>query len=77
MRQMINGKEFDVPVTTDGVLEVDVVRRAAGIPEDRTIVKQNCDGSNEILNSGQMVPVKPGDHFIDMPIHRRGTCQET
>ena len=75
MRTMMNGREFDVPVSSDGVVEVDVVRRAGGIPTGRAIVKQNPDGSNEMLNPGQMVPVKQGDHFIDMSLHERGLLQ--
>ncbi|MBN2212276.1 MAG: hypothetical protein JW709_12835 [Sedimentisphaerales bacterium] len=72
MRQMINGKEYEITEDENGTVEVDVVRDTAKIPSDRIIVRQSLDGSNEILNDGDIILVKPGEHFIDMPRHVNG-----
>lgn len=72
MRQMINGRCFDVPTDSSGRLNSDALRAAAGIPEDRPLVLQLPDGKNQLINPGEAVGVNPGQYFIDAPIHRRG-----
>ena len=73
MRQFINGREYDIPTRSDGTIDVDTLRRAVGIPSNRALVMQKQDGTNQIINSGQRLKVNPGQHYSDMPVHRRGT----
>jgi hypothetical protein len=72
MRQFINGQEYEIPMGSDGRVNSDTIRRAAGIAKDRAIIVQRSDGRNELLNPGQGVEVLPGEHFRDAPIHTRG-----
>jgi hypothetical protein len=72
MRQMINGRCFDVPTDSSGKVDSDVLRKAAGIPADRPLVLQRPDGTNQLINPGEAILVNPGQYFVDAPIHRRG-----
>ncbi len=72
MRCMINGTEYDVPTRKDGTVDVVALKKTAGIASNRQIIKQDCDGSNHVVNSGDEISAQPGDHYRDMPIHTRG-----
>ncbi len=72
MRHMIRGQEYEIPTNADGTISSDVLRRAAGIAGERPLVLMRPDGSNQVVNPGTNVLVSPGQHFADMPVHRRG-----
>jgi len=72
MRCMINCTEYDVPTRDDGTIDVDAVKKAAGISPDRLVIRQDPDGSNHIINPGDEVAARPGDRYTDSPIHKRG-----
>jgi hypothetical protein len=69
---MVNGKQVDIPMESDGSVDSDVLREVAGIDEDRPLVLQRPDGRNEIINPGEKPVVRPGSHFRDVPVHQRG-----
>lgn len=68
----INGKDFSIPTADDGRVHTADLRRAANIPSNRQIVVKRPDGSNELLNSGQMTYINPQDHIDHLPNHKRG-----
>ena len=72
MRHMVNGMEVDLPVDVAGQVDSDVVREMVGIEPDRPLALKRSDGSNEIINPGEKVRVRPGEHFEDLPVHKRG-----
>jgi hypothetical protein len=72
MRQTINGKIFDIPTDSSGRIDSDHLRRAAGIPADRSLVLKRTDGSNYMLNPHGKVLVNPDEEFSDIPNHVRG-----
>ncbi|MDA1278408.1 MAG: hypothetical protein O2960_30825 [Verrucomicrobia bacterium] len=72
MRQMVNGQVVDVPTGSDGALNSDTLRKAAGIPDDRPLVLQMPDGNNHLVNPGERLKINPGQYFMDAPLHTRG-----
>ena len=72
MRQMVNGRVIQVPTDTDGGLDSDSLREAAGVPHERPLILQLPDGSNQLINPGEKLKVKPDQYFTDAPAHRRG-----
>jgi hypothetical protein len=72
MRHMVNGHVVDIPVESDGSVDSDVLRAAAGVPEERPLIHQTQDGGNSIVNPGEKLHLKPGQYFLDAPPHRRG-----
>jgi hypothetical protein len=72
MKHMINGKLFELPTEPDGSVDSDVVRKAAGIPDDRPLILQMPDGKNRMVNAGEHVLLRPGEAIIDAPEHVRG-----
>jgi len=73
MRQLINGREYEIPTHSDGTIDVDTLRRIVGIPGNRALVMQNNDGTNQVVNPGQRLRVNPRQQYSDMPVHKRGT----
>lgn len=72
MRQMINGRVVDVPTDADGSIDAGTFRRAADVPEDRPLILQLPDGTNQLINPGEKVKVRPNQYFMDAPAHTRG-----
>jgi hypothetical protein len=72
MRQTINGRIFDIPTDSSGMIDSDHLRRVAGIPADRSLVLKRTDGSNYMLNPRGKILVNPGEDFSDIPNHVRG-----
>lgn len=72
MRQMINGRLVDVPTDHDGSFNSNDLRRAAGVPEDRPLILQLPDGTNQLINHGEKLKVQPNQFFTDAPAHTRG-----
>lgn len=72
MKQFINGREYDVPVQPDGSIDSEDLKRFASIPENRSLVLKRQDGSNYLVNPGDRVIVRPGEHYADAPYHTRG-----
>ena len=73
MKQMINGRLVELQTDRNGGIDSGLLRRAAGIPDDRPLILQMPDGSNKIVNPGERVSVSPTQSFIDAPAHKRGT----
>ena len=69
---MVDGGLVEVPTLPDGSIDSDVLRRLADIPADRPLVLKRPDGSNQLINSGQHVRVRPQESFLQAPDHRRG-----
>lgn len=72
MHQMVNGREVDIPTDADGGIDSDILRHAAGVPEDRPLIRQLPDGSNQLVNPGEKLFIKPLQYFMDAPLHVRG-----
>ena len=72
MSFMINSREYDVPTRDDGTIDVDAVKKAAGISPDRLLIRQDRDGSNHVVNPGDEISAQSGEHLTDSPIHKRG-----
>ncbi|MGD1020126.1 MAG: hypothetical protein ABSA12_12510 [Verrucomicrobiia bacterium] len=72
MIQMVNGREVDIPTDSGGGIDSDVLRHAAGVPEDRPLILQMPDGNNQLLNPGEKLVVRPNQYFMDAPAHIRG-----
>jgi hypothetical protein len=69
---MVNGRVVEVPTDNSGGLDSDALRAAAGVPDDRPLVLQKPDGTNQVINPGEKIFVQPGQYFMDAPAHRRG-----
>ncbi len=55
MRIFAAGREIDVPTDENGNVDVVEVRRAANIPDDRSLIQQRSSGENFVLpRSGQV-----------------------
>ncbi|MCK4873274.1 MAG: multiubiquitin domain-containing protein [Phycisphaerales bacterium] len=76
-RVFVNGQEVTVPVDYDGCIDADELRELAGIERSRPLLLKRLDGGNEVINPGETVSVRPGQHFQDMPLHKRGVGHET
>ena len=72
MKQMVNGREVDVPMDPDGSIDSDTLREVASVPAKRPLMLQLPDGRNELINPGDRVKVHPLSYFMDMPLHERG-----
>ncbi len=72
MRHMVNGRIVEMFVESDGSIQSDALRRAAGVSDDRQLILQLPDGSNRIINPGENVKVPPDQFFLDAPAHKRG-----
>ena len=72
MKVMINGREIEVPTHSNGSVDSDMLRQAAGIPPTRALVSQKADGSNQVINPGERVSSWPGANYRDLPLHERG-----
>lgn len=72
MKHMVNGRIVELQTGDDGCVDSDLLRQAAGIPEDRPLILQLPDGSNRIINPGEQVRVSPEQFFVDAPAHKRG-----
>ena len=72
MKIFAGGREIEVP-TRDGKANVEDVKRAAGIPDERMLVQQKLDGGNSILPQKGIFDLKPSDRFTDAPRARRGS----
>ncbi len=72
MRTLINCQEYEIPTNSDGSIDADTLRQAAGIPSNRALIMKKTDGGNDVVNPGQKLQVNPGQHFSDMSLHRRG-----
>ncbi len=72
MRRVVNGKEVDIRSNESGTVWSEDVRKAAGIPSDRSLVLQAPGGGNRLVpSSGNFV--FPEDYSIaDVPSHKRG-----
>ncbi len=72
MRHIFNGRIVEVEIGPDGTIDSETLRKAAGIPSERPLIAQLADGRNIQVNPGDRVKVKPGQTFIDAPVHDRG-----
>ena len=72
MQVMINSRLIEVPTHSDGSIDSDVLRQAAGIPPNRALVSQKPDGGNQVINPGERVASWPGANYRDLSLHERG-----
>ena len=73
MRHMLDGRIIELETQSDGSVDSEALRQAAGIPEERPLIVQMPDGSNTQVNPGERVMVRPGQSFFDAPVHKRGS----
>ncbi len=71
-RVFCNGKDFEVPMTDDGKLDVDELRRRANIPPNRALIHQRPTGENVVVRRHGKVEASPYDHFMDVARATRG-----
>lgn len=69
---LVNGLKTDVPVQPNGMVNSDTIRRIARLRDNRSLILQQPDGKNLVVNPGQSVRVRPLDAFVDAPLHTRG-----
>ena len=72
MKHIINGREVDLETAVDGSVISDALRWALDIPDDRPLILQSPDGTNQVVNPGEKMQLKPGQRFMDAPAHKRG-----
>ena len=72
MRHFVNGREIEVATDSSGRIDSSLLRRIAGVPENRVLVLQRPSGENVVINPGDRVQVNPQSHFVDAPAHTRG-----
>jgi hypothetical protein len=72
MKVIVNGREVNVPVDSDGTINSDVVREQGGLSSGRALIKHGRDGRNELVNPGQSTWCENMQHFSDAPITVRG-----
>lgn len=70
--QKVNGRPYHVPVQSDGRISVEDLCRLANVGSNRVLVRQQPDGTNELVNRGDCIRVDPRAQFIDAPVHVRG-----
>ena len=71
MRIFAGGREIDLN-TNNGKANAGDIKRQAGIPDNRVLIKQTPDGSNTILPKRGEFNVSPSDRFMDLPKAERG-----
>lgn len=64
-----------VPVGPDGGVDIESLKREAGIPRERIVVETRDDGENHVLPSGGRAVLPSGTHVADIAPHRRGAPQ--
>jgi len=72
MRMFANGREIDVPEQHDGTVDVQELRRIAGVSEGRMLAQQKRTGGNHVVPTDGRVAVQPYEHFIEVPRAERG-----
>lgn len=72
MRIMANGRLVDVPTDGEGRAEASAIRSAAGIDPKRLLIRQQPDGRNEVVKSGDRVALNSLDNYRDVGDHDRG-----
>lgn len=72
MKIFAGGREIDVPTDDNGNVNVVEVRRAANIPDDRSLIQQKPSGENFILPRSGQVNINPYDRFMGAPRAERG-----
>lgn len=72
MRIFAGGREIEVPTDSQGNVNVQEVRRAANIPDNRMLVRQMPNGENNLLPRQGQVSINPDDRFMDAPRAVRG-----
>lgn len=72
MKIFAGGREIDVPTDDNGNVNVVEVRRAANIPDDRSLIQQRSSGENFVLPRSGQVSVNPYDRFMGAPRAERG-----
>lgn len=70
--QQVNGRPYHVPVKSDGTIAVEDLCRMANIGPNRVLVRQQADGTNELIDRSHCIRVDPQAQFIDAPVHVRG-----
>ena len=72
MRIFAGGREIDVPTDENGNVDVVEVRRAANIPDNRSLIQQRSSGENFVLPRNGQVNINPYDRFLGAPRAERG-----
>ena len=72
MKIFAAGREIEVPTNAPGDVDVAEVRRAANIPNNRSLIQQRPSGENFILPRNGQVSVNPYDRFMGAPRGVRG-----
>ncbi len=72
MRVFAGGREVEVPTDSNGNAEAVDVRRAANLPNDRTLILQRPSGENVIVPNRGDIKLSPYDRFMDAPRAIRG-----
>ena len=72
MRHRVNGRVVEITTNPDGSIDTDALRKAAGIPQNRSLILQLPDGNNRVINDGENLQVQPEQYFVDAPSHVRG-----
>ena len=72
MKIFAGGREIDVPTDGNGNVDVVEVRRAANIPDDRSLIQQKPSGENFILPRSGRFSINPYDRFMGAPRAERG-----
>lgn len=66
------GRAINVPIDDAGAIDVESVKRLAGISSDRILVQAREDGQNQVLPAGGRAVLPSGGHVADIAPHRRG-----
>lgn len=69
---LINGREVNVPTQADGSISEAEIRYHGGIPQNRSLILKDPNGSNTLINRGQNVQIHPGQHIGDISQNIRG-----
>jgi len=72
MKRLINGIEIEIPMNVDGTISAEDLRRCSGIADNRQMILQRPDGTNEFIKPGQDIQIRPTDHIVAAPRTVRG-----
>ena len=75
MRIFAGGREIEIPTDSEGNADVQEIRQAVNIPENRMPIIQRDTGENFLLPSHGKIKLNPYDRFLDAPIARRGSYE--
>ena len=70
-----NGREIEIPEDANGDVDINQIREALSVPNNRALIQQQPSGENFVLPVRGKVRANPYDHFADAALSKRGSYE--